>query len=352
MRFENPWFLLLLVVPAIAAFFRWFSRDRVDISPSVLFSSGSLFPKKPTFLSQYASLISDALIGIALVFLAVALARPLGGAAVQTREQYGVDIMLAIDVSGSMLNVDRWPQSIRPRQTIEGMFYFDPSGQLPKFSRIATARRVIDTYIDKQANNRIGLVVFAGYSYTKCPLTLDKAMLHNIVSSINYNPDNDMTAIGMGIMSSVNRLKASKARSRVIVLLTDGMNNTGLVAPLSAAQVAARMGIRVYTIGLGNPDECLAPRSLEQKDYMLQRGQGIDEDILSRIADLTGGKFYRAYDPQSLAKIYDDIDRLEKSRIEVKERVRYRENFLPFLLIGLLFLAGWAVFRSVVIRLP
>jgi Ca-activated chloride channel family protein len=354
MRFENPWFLLLLAVPAVAAYFRYFSRDasRTKLTPTILFSSGALFPGKHTFLSKYSGLISDALLAAALVFMIIALARPLGGAAIQTREQYGVDIVLAIDTSGSMLNVDRWPPSIRPRQTMEGVLYFDPTGQLPKYSRVATAKRVIDAYIDKQANNRIGLVVFAGYSYTKCPLTLDKTMLHQVVSAIEYNPDNDMTAIGMGIMTSINRLKQSHAKSRVIILLTDGMNNTGLVAPMSAAQVAARLGIRIYTIGLGNPDECLTPRSLEQKEYIMTRGEGIDENILSSIADLTGGKYYRAYEPQSLGKIYDDIDRLEKSRIEVKERVRYQENFLPFLFAGLLFLAAWTAFRSAVIRLP
>jgi Ca-activated chloride channel family protein len=178
-------------------------------------------------------------------------------------------------------------------------------------------------------------------------------MLSQIINEIQFDPQiGDSTAIGMGIATAVNRLRKSDAKSKVIILLTDGNNNSGMIDPLSAANIAREYGIRIYTIGLGNPQAFLQPVSADFTQYVLQLGEGIDEKTLQGIADTTGGKFYRANDPTSLKKIYDDIDHLEKSKIEVKRRVLYKENFMPFLVLGLVFLAAYIVFTGAVTKLP
>jgi Ca-activated chloride channel family protein len=292
------------------------------------------------------------LICIALLFFIIALARPLGGQAIQSDKNFGIDIVLAIDVSGSMLNVDSLPTSLPFRDFMGKRYYRDQKHELVKINRVNSAKNVIMDYINKQAFNRIGIVVFAGYSYTKCPLTLDKNMLINIVQSIDFNPQNDGTAIGMGIATSVNRLKKSEAKSRIIIILTDGINNSGMIDPLSAANIARDLNIRIYTIGLGNPEGYLQPAGMDFTDYELQIGAGLDEPILQKIAENTGGKFYRAYDPDSLKKIYDDIDKLEKSRIEIKRRVLYKENFFPFLVTGFIFLLAYIGLTNFVIKIP
>ena len=354
MRFENPYFLLFLIVPIVYLFFKYFRKEKnIQLNSTILFSSVGLFSKKSTFLSRFYNLICDILICLSFLFLIFALARPLGGQAINNEKFYGIDIILAIDVSGSMLNVDRVPKDTPYRDVFGGRVFQDTSGRLALMNRLNSAKRVINSYVEKQTFNRIGIVLFAGFSYTKCPLTLDKTMLSKIIDDIKFNPENDGTAIGMGIATAVNRLKKSESKSKVIILLTDGINNSGMIAPISAADIANNLDIRIYTIGLGNPQGFIAPTSLEQKEYILQQGQeGIDEAILQKIAEKTGGKFYRAYDPVSLEKIYDDIDKLEKSKIEVKKRVLYKENFMPFLLIGFLFLAIYIIFSNVVIKIP
>lgn len=355
MRFASPYFLLLLILPLLFMFLKYrkdLLSKKIRLNPTLLFSSTLIFSKNESLLAKIYNPLSDLLIGAAMVFLIIALARPLGGQSINTEKFFGIDIVLAVDVSGSMLNVDTIPSNLPYRELIGRRVYYDMKHSLIPFNRINSAKKVIVEYVNKQEFNRIGMVVFAGYSYTKCPLTLDKNILVQIINGIEFNPENDGTAIGMGIATSVNRLKKSEAKSKVIILLTDGNNNSGMIDPLSAAAIARELNIRIYTIGLGNPEGYLQPSSIDFNEYVLQTGAGIDEQILQNIADTTGGKFYRAYDPDSLRKIYDDIDKLEKSRIEVKRRVLYKENFMPFLVIGLILLISHIAFGNVVTKIP
>jgi Ca-activated chloride channel family protein len=286
------------------------------------------------------------------VFFIFALARPLGGHSINSENYFGVDIILAIDVSGSMLFVDRIPFSLPYRDFGGQRIYYDKKRELIAYNRLNSAKKVIKEYVNKQTFNRIGLVLFAGYSYTKCPLTLDKSMLSQIIDDIDFLQENDGTAIGMGIATSVNRLKKSEAKSKVIILLTDGNNNSGMIDPVTAANIAKDLNVRIYTIGLGNPEGYLQPTSTDFNEYVVQTGAGLDEKILQAIADTTDGKFYRAYDPDSLRKIYADIDQLEKSKIEVKRRILYKENFLPFLIAGFVFFLAYLALSSLVIKIP
>lgn len=354
MKFASPLYLLLLLVPAVFIYLRYglVRKRKLELEPNILFSSLDLFKKKTTPLARWFHTAADILAVGAMVFLIIALARPLGGHAINSEKYFGIDIILAIDTSGSMLNVDQIPSNLRVRETMGQRVYYDPGHSLIKMNRINSVKTVIKEYIKKQTFNRIGMVIFAGYSYTKCPLTLDKKMLDKIVDDTHFAPENDGTAIGMGIATSVNRLKKSDAKSKVIILLTDGINNSGMIDPLSSANIARDLKIKIYTIGVGNPEGYLQPASIDFNEYVLQTGSGLDESILQNIAETTGGKFYRAYDPDSLRNIYNDIDKLEKSQIEIKRRVLYNENFMPFLVIGLCFLAAYIVLTSLVIRLP
>jgi len=355
MSFASPGFLIFLIIPFFYLFFKYGNvrrRIRVPLIPTLYYSSVNILPVQRSLIAKLNNIIQDLFFCFSLFFLIIALARPLGGKSIQTDRNYGIDIILAIDVSGSMLSVDSIPAGLPYRDFLGRRQYIDENRQLLKINRLNSAKNVIIDYINRQEFNRIGLVVFAGYSYTKCPLTLDKAMLRKIVESVEFNPENDGTAIGMGIATSINRLKKSEARSKVIILLTDGINNSGMIDPISAASIASNMNIRIYTIGLGNPEGFIQPVSMDFKIYELQFGAGIDEIVLKRIADMTGGKFYRAYDPDSLKKIYEDIDKLEKSKIEIKRRVLYKENFMSFLILGFVLLAGYIVLSTAIIKIP
>lgn len=361
MRFASPWFLLLLLIPLGYLFIRYlypklFKKNIPPLQGNLTVSSTLLYAGKPgPWWVRYRAWISDGLICLSMVLLILALARPMGGHSITQDRFFGIDIVLTIDVSGTMLNVDNIPANM-PRQNHLGQIvFFDPAKTLLSQNRLGLAKKVIGEYVEKQANNRIGVVVFGGYSYTRCPLTHDRVMLGKILSEIQYNPENDGTAIGMGIATAVNRLKNSSAKSKVIILLTDGNNNRGLIDPLSAASIASEMGIRVYTIGLGRNSGILTPASLNFTEYILQQevgDVGINESILNQIAEKTGGRYYRALDGNMLGKIYDDIDHLEKSKIDVKRRVLYRENFYGFLLAGFLVLALWIALSAAFPKIP
>ncbi len=354
MRFASPWLLLFLLVIPVYWLLKYVGirSKRIGLTPTLLFSSTDLFPKHKTRLARTFELTGDVLLSVALALLIVALARPQGGQDITTETAYGVDIILAVDVSGSMLSVDKIPDNMPHADFFGQTIYYDPFKKLLDQNRLNSAKRVIEAYIDKQQYNRIGMVLFAGYSYTKCPLTLDKDMLKAILKDVDYRPDNDGTAIGMGIATSINRLKKSTAASKVIILLTDGINNTGLIEPVTAANIARDMGIRIYTIGVGNPEGALVPNNNELTQYFLDKELGFDKDSLMKIADITGGKFYHAADPQSLEQVYNDIDRLEKSRFDIQRRVLYTENFLPWLIAGFIVFAGYILYSQTVIKIP
>lgn len=352
MRFESPYFLILLIFPLCYILLKYVFKKIPESSRSIKFSSLKLVGKEKFLFSRHYNLISDILLNLALTFFIIALARPLGGSIIKSDEMQGIDIILCLDVSGSMLNYDGFPTHLPYRDIMGERVYYDLKMSLLPSNRLNSAKKVIEDYIDRQEFNRIGLVVFAGYSYTKSPLTLDKRMLKKLVESIEFDPANDGTAIGMGIATSINRIKNSKAKSKIIILLTDGNNNTGLIDPLTAATLATNYGIKIYTIGLGNKEGFLQPLNLNFTEYILRPGEGLDENILRQIADLTGGKFFRAYEPETLKKIYEEIDRLEKSRIEIKRKLLYREDFFPYLLSGFIFFILFILFYGIFIKIP
>lgn len=256
---------------------------------------------------------------MALGFVIIALARPRNTQKSSfTASKNGIDIVIATDVSGSMLATD-----------------FKPN-------RLEAIKKVAETFIQKRTNDRIGLVVYAGESYTKTPVTSDKIMLLNALREVQYNGLvlQDGTAIGIGLGTAINRIKNSKAKSKIIILLTDGVNNVGSLDPVSAAEIAKDFGIKVYTVGVGTNGMANFPVAKDSNGNIIFQPQKveIDEKILQEIASITKGKYFRATDNNKLQAIYDEIDGLEKSKITENQLLLFDEQFRVWLLIGLLFL--------------
>jgi len=250
-----------------------------------------------------------------IILLAVALARPQSSEQGSTTTVEGIDIVLALDVSGTMLAAD-----------------FQPN-------RLVAAKDVAAKFIADRPNDRIGLVVFAGESYTQSPLTTDRASLQTLLARVEFGTIEDGTAIGMGLATAVNRLRDSEAKSKVVILLTDGVNNAGQVAPMSAAEIAAEYGIRVYTIGVGKQGYAPYPVYDSWGNLRYQQAKvEIDEQTLTDIAAKTGGEYFRATDKGSLYEVYERINKLEKSRIETDDFVKYNELYGNYLLWALVLL--------------
>jgi len=311
--FENSEFFYLLVLPL--ALLIWYVLKHNSSSSTILFSGTQAINTKATIKQQLRHLPTLLKIGAAALMI-IALARPQSSTNWEESTTEGIDIVLAMDISGSMLAQDLKPD------------------------RLEASKNVAMDFISKRKNDRVGLVIFAGESFTQCPLTTDHNVLINLFKDVKSGMVDDGTAIGMGLATAVNRLKDSEAISKIIILLTDGVNNSGMIPPLTAAEIAQKFGIRVYTIGVGT--EGFAP-------YPFQTAFGIryqevevkiDEKTLQDIATLTDGKYFRATNNNSLKEIYKDIDTLEKSKIEVTEFHKRSEEFLPFALwaLGLLFL--------------
>ncbi len=250
---------------------------------------------------------------LAIALFMVAFARPRAGTEYQEVTSEGIDIMLCLDVSSSMQAED-----------------FKPN------NRLYVAKEEIKKFINRRVNDRIGLVVFARYSYTQCPLTTDYGVLLRFVDQVDFGFIEDGTAIGMAIANSVNRLREVDAKSKIIVLLTDGDNNAGEIDPITAANLASTFGIKIYTIGAGKPGNAMYPYQdpLFGKRYIYQPTR-IDEETLKEIAKRTGGKYFRARSGEELDQIYSEIDKLEKTKIEIAEHVQYTELFQYFVYGGL-----------------
>ncbi len=246
---------------------------------------------------------------IALAMLIIAMARPRLLKEVVPVSAEGIDIVLALDISGSMKAEDFKPKN-----------------------RFTVAREVLGDFVDGTAGDRLALVVFAGQAFTQCPLTLDYDMLRGLLEQVEIGMIEDGTAIGMAIATSAARLEKSEATSRVIILLTDGVNNAGQIDPITAAKAAGALGIKIYAVGVGSPEGALIPlgdsifgtRYARNPDGSYQRTK-IDEETLTKVAQLSGGEYFRAVDTEALERIYDHIRKLEKSRFEVKEYRRYDE---------------------------
>ena len=268
---------------------------------------------------------------ISLILLITAFARPQEVDVEREFETKGVDIVLALDISGSMLAEDFKPEN-----------------------RISVAKTEAKKFITGRQNDRIGLVVFAKQSYTQCPLTLDYRILDALIDGIEVGLIKDGTAIGLGIATAVNRLRESNAKSKIIILLTDGENNAGNIDPVTAAELAKSFGIRIYTIGIGRGG--LVPFPIEDPIFgkrYVQAEVKIDEKILKRIADITDGIFFQAKDASSLAKVYQKIDSLERTEVKVKEYSSFRELYHWVLIPGFFLLLFEVVLgNSLFLKIP
>lgn len=326
-RFADPGLLLLLLL--IPALLLW-KRSRKQRTPAVSFPQTSVLRRSAgggRAWGRHVLLVLRVAAASAVVF---ALARPQSGLKGQEISTEGIDIILALDISTSMLAED-----IRP-------------------NRVEAAKQVAESFVKGRVNDRIGLVVFAGKAYTQCPLTLDYDILLSLFEDVEAGMIEDGTAIGNGLGVAVNRLKESETKSKVIVLLTDGRNNRGEIDPKTAAQLAQTFGIRIYTIGAGA--EGLAPYPVDDSVFgrrYVQVEVDIDEPMLQEIAQITGGLYFRATDRDQLEEIYREIDSLEKTEIQVTEFTRYSELFhIPLALAIFLLLAEMILSNTLLRRIP
>lgn len=313
MDFASPYYLWLFgVLPLLVAYYVWRTWRG---GASIRISSVDGVVDAPKTVRYWLRHVPFGLRVVALGLLIVALARPQGIEENSRTNTEGIDIVLAVDVSGSMLARD-----------------FKPD-------RITAAKEVAGDFIADRAGDRLGLVVFAGEAFTQSPLTTDQGTLQTLLGRIRSGLIEDGTAIGNGLATAINRLRESEAKSKVIILLTDGVNNRGEIAPLTAAEIARAQGIRVYTIGVGTQGMAPYPAvdMFGQMTFVQQKVE-IDEKTLREIAGQTGGKYFRATDKAKLKAIYDEINQLEKSKIEVLEHITRHELYLDWLLAALVLL--------------
>jgi len=327
MYFEYPHLLWLLVIPALLAalyVYRELSGKSAHLRVSNLnqWRSGGM-----SFLAflRHAPVVLRTL---ALACVIVVIARPRSSYELENVDAEGIDIVLAMDVSTSMLARDFVPD------------------------RIGAAKEIAIKFVSGRKSDRVGVVVFAGESYTQCPLTTDRAAAMNLIDEIRMELIEDGTAIGNGLATAVGRLKDSDAVSRVVILLTDGVNNRGEVTPEMAAEIASTYGVRVYTIGVGAKGEApypvMTPWGVELRNVPVE----IDEDILKNIADITGGKYFRATDNTKLQEIYNEIDSLEKTKVTVDNVPVYKDLYFDWALAALLLLLLEIAIRLLMRRLP
>lgn len=308
--FANPAYLYLLILIPLMLVFYIIKQHKATASlrlSSLRFMEGV----KPGIRYYLQHLIFIMRI-IAMAMLIVVLARPQSVDKWNDSSTQGIDIIMAMDISGSMLARD-----------------FKPD-------RLEAAKNVATEFISGRPSDRIGLVIFSGESFTQCPLTTDHAVLINLMREMQSGMIEDGTAIGLGLATAVNRIKDSEAISKVIILLTDGVNNRGSIAPLTAAEIAQTMGVRVYTVGVGTKGMAPYPVQTSAGTRYQNMPVEIDEKTLSEIADMTGGEYFRATDNESLENIYKEIDKLEKSKIDVYEYSRKNEEYLPWAIIAVL----------------
>jgi Ca-activated chloride channel family protein len=308
-KFANPAFLWLLLLLPVIGYYLWRRRLKMDVV--LQFSSLQVFGKIPGTLRERMRYFPAGLRVLAIALFIIALARPQSISDKQNILTEGIDIVLELDLSGSMLAEDFIP------------------------NRIEAAKQVASEFIDGRSNDRIGLVVFSAESFTQCPLTTDYPVLKSLLRDVKNGMIADGTAIGLAIANGVNRLKDSKAKSKVMILLTDGVNNRGEIDPITAARIATTYNIRIYTVGVGARGEAPYP---VQTMFGIRRQMipvDLDEKVLTQVAEMTGGKYFRATDNRKLKAIYKEIDQLERTKIEVFAYKRYSELFGGWLFAGL-----------------
>lgn len=324
MEYANPkyLYLLLLLIPLIG----WYIFKLRKMQATFKLSSGYAFEKAPSTLRVYMRHFPFLLRVIAIALVIIVLARPQSVNSSDISKSEGIDIIMALDISGTMMAND-----------------FSPT-------RLEAAKKVASEFINDRQSDRIGLVIFAGESFTQCPLTTDHRVLLNLLSEVKFGMIEDGTAIGLGLANSANRLKDSQSKSRVVILLTDGSNNAGQIAPLTAAELAASYGIRVYTIGIGSRGTSVARVMTPYGMQSMNVSGDFDERTLTEIASKTGGSYFRATDNTSLSGIYDEIDQMEKSHISVNTVTKRKELYLPFAIMALALIGGELILRRTWLR--
>ncbi len=316
-------YLLILIIPLVV----WYvMRNKVNMA-AMSFSETSSFETTRKSWRLWLRHSPFVLKTLAFILLIFALARPQSTSSSQSVSVEGIDIVMALDVSTSMLAED-----------------FKPN-------RLEAAKDVAQKFISDRINDRIALVIYAGESFTQCPLTTDHDVMKNLFKDVKSGMIEDGTAIGEGLATAINRLKDSDAVSKIIILLTDGENNAGAISPEDAAEIAKLYGIRVYTIGIGSKGTAPYPfQDVWGRKQYQDIEVKIDEELLQNIAQTTDGKYYRATGNKKLELIYEEIEKLEKSKIEVTEFSRTGEEFLPFALLALIFLVTDVILRATVLR--
>jgi Ca-activated chloride channel family protein len=328
--FADRWVLWLIPVVALLSIVWWYLMQRRQY-PTLTFSDTSSFkgfqhPFKGV-LKKYSPLLRI----LSLIFLLIALARPQSTYDESKVTTEGIDIVLAMDLSASMLAHD-----------------FKPN-------RIEAAKQTALEFIDGRPNDRIGLVVFAGESFTQCPVTIDHAIVKNQLHAVRNGLLEDGTAIGMGLATSLQRLKDSESKTKVIILMTDGVNNRGIIDPATAADIAMQMGVRVYTIGIGTNGQAYTPVAMDQQGNMIfdYAEVQIDEALLREVSHKTGGQYFRATDNRKLKDIFTQIDKLEKTKINVSAFSHKTEKFYFFALIAIaLLFIEWCLRYTLLRSIP
>jgi len=322
--FLHPHFfyLLLILLPMIG----WYIWKQKELNASLQISTLKGFSRIKKSRKTYLRHVPFGLRCLTIIFLIIALARPQSTNSHRDVTTEGIDIMVSLDISGSMQAMD-----------------FEPN-------RLEAAKDVATEFIAGRPNDKMGLVVFAAESFTQCPLTIDHAVLTNLIQDVRIGMLQDGTAIGLGLSTAVSRIKESDAKSKVIILLTDGVNNRGEIHPLTAAEIAKSFDVRVYTIGVGSHGTAPYPVNTVFGQQVQDMEVKIDENMLQEIADITGGEYFRATDKSKLRQIYEEIDKMEKTKIEVKEYSKRSEEFLPFALLALAFLLTEVLLRNTVLR--
>lgn len=322
--FAKPWVLyfLLIIIPLLV----WYYFTHRSV-PTVQISSTAAIEKMPASIRQYLRHILFALRLVILCLFIIILARPQTSNSWENISTQGIDIVLAIDVSTSMLAQDLKPD------------------------RLEASKDVAIEFISGRPNDRIGLVIFSSESYTQCPLTTDHSVLINLFKDVKSGVIEDGTAIGVGLATAINRLKDSDAISKVIILLTDGVNNQGAIDPITAAEFAKTFNIRVYTVGVGTEGEAPYPyQDMFGRYQLISVPVEINEEVLQQISDVTNGRYFRATNNDKLRQIYAEIDKLEKSKINVREFSRKEEEYLPFAIAAFVLLIVEFILRRVFLR--
>jgi Ca-activated chloride channel family protein len=323
-EFANPkllWFLLVVPLTIV-----WYILRHKKQEASMQFSDTNGFAKLPKTWKAYLRHLLFALKMAALALLIVALARPQSSSTNSTSNIEGIDIVMAMDVSGSMLARDLKPD------------------------RLTAAKNVASDFVKGRPGDRMGLVIFSGETFTQVPLTTDHGVMLNMLAEMKNGLIEDGTAIGDGLATAISRLKDSEAISKVVILLTDGLNNAGSVDPYTAAEIAKLYGIRVYTIGVGSYGTAPYPVQTPFGTQIQQMKVEIDEKLLNTIANQTGGKYFRATSNQKLDEVYQEIDKLERSKIEVTEFRRLHEEFYPLVAWALALLLIEFLLRKTIFR--